>query len=56
MKFIMEINIGNDAVQTGSQIIALVREAADKMEKKGEPSCVILDENGNRVGYANVVR
>ncbi len=53
--FSLHINIGNDAVETRSDIIALLRKVANQLEVEPynalEPdSNSIIDDNGNYVG------
>lgn len=48
-KFVLTINIGNDAMQSNHDIAQALREVADSVEE-GHNMGKIHDYNGNRVG------
>lgn len=56
MKFKLEITLGNDAIQTASQVARALRDVATRLERIGNTSDLdgengkVSDENGNRVG------
>lgn len=51
MKFILTIDLGNDAMQTNADIADALRTAAFKIQNNYEETeGSIFDENGNRVG------
>jgi hypothetical protein len=59
MKFVLEIELGNDAMQTGTDVLRAIRESL-----KGEEGLpldagtagILWDENGNTVGKWEVKR
>ena len=63
MKFKLEIELGNDAMQTGEDIAAALHHVAGAIDTIGDmrgadpydKSGVIRDLNGNRVGQWKVV-
>jgi hypothetical protein len=54
MKFTLEIDLGNDAMQTGSDVAAALRRLAvklsDSLFDEGADHGRIMDLNGNKVG------
>jgi cytochrome c-type biogenesis protein CcmH/NrfF len=48
-KFVLTINIGNDAMQSNLDIALALREVADRVEE-GQNTGKIQDYNGNKVG------
>lgn len=59
MKFILSIDLGNDAMQTASNVAAALRDVASRLasvsrarmtDDTHEISGMIHDVNGNRVG------
>lgn len=48
-KFVLEITMGNDAMQDGADVAGLLRDAADYLESGGT-SDTLYDYNGNKVG------
>jgi hypothetical protein len=60
-KFVLEIETGNDAMQTGADIAGALTKLAGKInpdfKTDGETlPRPILDDNGNRVGYYQIRR
>jgi hypothetical protein len=61
MRFVLQIEIGNDAMQTWSEIRRAVHKAVDRFAGSGfdpetdELGNKILDDNGNTVGSWKVV-
>jgi hypothetical protein len=59
-KFVLEIELGNDAMQTGSDIASAIRRVADHVEEMGTAVVAfketIRDLNGNSVGYFKVTK
>jgi hypothetical protein len=49
-KFILTIELGNDAMQTEMDIANALREIASRITLTGKDGGVIRDENGNTVG------
>lgn len=47
--FTVEIELGNDAMQTGADVAAALREIADKLDA-GIDAGIVRDANGNEVG------
>ncbi len=52
LKFSLTLECGNDAFRGNAypEVIRLLREAADRMERRAQPAGVLLDINGNKVG------
>ena len=58
MKFTLEIQLGNDAMQNGADVAELLRKVAARIESNpfdsynddGEFGGVLKDRNGNTVG------
>jgi hypothetical protein len=61
MKFQLEIELGNDAMQTLDDVIAAIQASRKSLADGGEPLTVgdrdpiLRDENGNTVGGWKVV-
>jgi hypothetical protein len=49
--FRLHIELGNDAMQTGPDVAAALREVADQIEHNLEARGNIRDLNGNTVGH-----
>lgn len=57
MKFTVEIELGNDAVQTADDIANILRETADRVDRVEVGAFRnIRDLNGNTVGLWQVVK
>jgi hypothetical protein len=52
-QFLLKINLGNDAMQTGSDIAGSIRVVADQLEN-GFSARAIWDINGNQVGQYKI--
>lgn len=56
MRFVIDITLGNDAMQDGPDVARALRKIADVVESctpyvvKAEGPGTIRDENGNKVG------
>lgn len=48
-KFVLKIELGNEAMQDGTDVAGALRKIAEKLET-GREGGTILDENGNPVG------
>lgn len=60
MKFTLEFDLGNDAVQTRSDIEAILRKLGRKLAFMNDPPEVgdegnIRDENGNTIGGWGII-
>jgi hypothetical protein len=53
-KFVMEIDFGNDAMQTRSHLIRALKNVVKQIED-GMEAKKILDQNGNAVGKWEIV-
>ena len=49
-KFDLHIDLGNEAMRSGLDVAAALREVADKIERDLEATGAIRDANGNTVG------
>lgn len=62
MRFKLEVDMNNDAMQNGMDVASALTEVADKIRHYHSPSEMkgiggyILDENGNKVGRWWTVR
>ena len=60
MKFLLEIELGNDAMQMGADVAEALRHVANKMDGHyiiAKEGCLtIRDLNGNRVGEYKVTK
>lgn len=61
MRFVLTINLGNEAMQTASDIARALRDTASKLVQGGYGNLAsdgdsgpIRDDNGNRVGSWHV--
>ena len=57
MKFVLEIELGNDDVQNGKDVKRLLKkylEAISTFDRKND-YIAIMDNNGNKVGTAEIV-
>jgi hypothetical protein len=54
-KFSLEIELGNDSMQSGPDVAAALRKVADRIENDLEARGIIRDENGNTVGRFGAV-
>lgn len=61
-KFTLTINLGNDAMQTGYDVMQQLRDVAYIMQDHGDVTpikritkCPIKDRNGNVVGHYEVI-
>ena len=52
--FTLEIQLGNDAMQTSEEVAETLRSVAEKIDFEGKESGAIMDENGNSVGRFEV--
>lgn len=52
--FTLEIQLGNDAMQTNEDVAEALRSIAEKLEFEEKESGAIMDENGNSVGRFEV--
>lgn len=52
--FELEIELGNDAMQSGPDVATALREVAAKIENDLEARGMIRDRNGNSVGEYGV--
>lgn len=50
-RFMLEIELGNDAMQSGPDVAAALREVADRIERDLEARGSIRDVSGNTVGH-----
>jgi hypothetical protein len=54
-RFILEIELGNDAMRSDSDIAECIRDVATRVERfRVEPKNEIRDINGNTVGHYEV--
>jgi hypothetical protein len=51
MKLKIEVNMGNDAMQTIDEVRVAVHDAMQHMLLDARDSKIIRDENGNNVGF-----
>ena len=61
MKFVVEIELGNDAMQTGRDVADVLAKIATSMEAnegvlRDSDASRIMDANGNTVGFTRVER
>lgn len=49
-KFQLSITLGNEAMQTASDLALAMRQVADRLEREAEFQGWIFDANGNAVG------
>lgn len=54
MQFTLSIELGNDVMQTPSEVAAALGRVSEKLARRGEfypdEGGVLMDENGNSVG------
>lgn len=54
-KFILKIELGNDAMQNQADVAHALMTVATKIRKTGSIEGAIFDDNGNKVGTYQVV-
>lgn len=64
MRFVVDIHLGNDAMQTGPDVADALRKVADFIDENGSPYDIlnvyggrhIRDRNGSRCGMWKIER